>query len=591
MGFFGFIVLIVLILYLRGLSKRISVLEQNSKVYAESPAQKLKTTPISISDSNNKQEEHPTTTEKIKQEISERTITLKEKADIGERLIEWIKEDWLLKLGALLFLIGIGWFVSYAFANNWIGPMGRIVLGLIVGVLFMIGGEARTKNSTYQGSIFLVLGSSIVLLTIFADREIYQNFSSLAGLIIMFLSTAFVGLSSVRHKNEALAITSIVLAGIAPMLTNSASPDVISLFTYLTVVTVGTVWVVVLTGFRRLTFISLIIVFLYSLPIIGASQYKAHEDALLLFSFFFASIFFVTNSTGILKLKEKKDIIPDLLTAGLNGLFLVFMILNAAQENWQSLFLATWMLVFSIGAFMLFKVTKKPEVFFVHASIALGMLGVATAIELEGHALTIAYILEVSAISIIGYVLTKKADAGQALGLLLGIPAVLSISSLTSSAWRTEIFHKDFVVVLLMGIALLGVGLFYFSLRNNEQNKPKREYTKFFLTTGAYYLFALVWLSIHATELSNDTATMLSLVIYTLVGLALYFVGIGKNSHYVQWFGGVLLLLVVGRLILIDVWDMELTGRIITFFVIGTLLMSTAFMTKWTQKKNDAHTE
>jgi hypothetical protein len=37
---------------------------------------------------------------------------------------------------------------------------------------------------------------------------------------------------------------------------------------------------------------------------------------------------------------------------------------------------------------------------------------------------------------------------------------------------------------------------------------------------------------------------------------------------------------VVLRLLLIDVWQMDLVGRIITFFVVGTLLLSTAFIKK-----------
>jgi hypothetical protein len=43
-------------------------------------------------------------------------------------------------------------------------------------------------------------------------------------------------------------------------------------------------------------------------------------------------------------------------------------------------------------------------------------------------------------------------------------------------------------------------------------------------------------------------------------------------------YGGVLIGVVVGRLLLVEVWDMALAGRIVTFFIIGTLLMSTAFI-------------
>lgn len=43
--------------------------------------------------------------------------------------------------------------------------------------------------------------------------------------------------------------------------------------------------------------------------------------------------------------------------------------------------------------------------------------------------------------------------------------------------------------------------------------------------------------------------------------------------------GGLLAFTVV-HLLLIDVWNMDLTGRIITFFLVGALLMGTAFMSK-----------
>ena len=71
---------------------------------------------------------------------------------------------------------------------------------------------------------------------------------------------------------------------------------------------------------------------------------------------------------------------------------------------------------------------------------------------------------------------------------------------------------------------------------------------------------------------------MISLVIYTLIGLIAYFFGMKHGWRTLRFYGGILLGFVVGRMILIEVWNMELTGRIITFFIIGTLLVSTAFL-------------
>jgi uncharacterized membrane protein len=117
-----------------------------------------------------------------------------------ERFAEWLKEDWLLKLGALLLLIGFGWLTTYAFLNNWIGPMGRIALGIVAGASFILLGWWRIRKYIHQGGIFLVLGSTTILLTIFAAREIYGFFTPLSALAVMFLSTAFVALASVKYK-------------------------------------------------------------------------------------------------------------------------------------------------------------------------------------------------------------------------------------------------------------------------------------------------------------------------------------------------------------------------------------------------------
>ena len=68
----------------------------------------------------------------------------------GFDVVAWFKEDWLLKLGALLLLFGFGWFVTYAFLNNWIGPVGRITLGIVAGVGILLLGWWRIQTYLRQ---------------------------------------------------------------------------------------------------------------------------------------------------------------------------------------------------------------------------------------------------------------------------------------------------------------------------------------------------------------------------------------------------------------------------------------------------------
>jgi len=505
---------------------------------------------------------------------------------LSEKFVKWLKEDWLLKLGAILLLIGFGWLTTYAFLNNWIGPMGRIALGIIAGTLFMLLGWWRIKKYITQGGIFLVLGSTTILLTIFAARAVFNFFTPFSALVIMFLSIAFVALASVKYNSRALSLLSLVLAGIAPLLTQSPGTDHVGLFAYLFVVILGAIWIVALTGQRELTTASLIIVFAYSAPhLLSPSLFPlANIQTLLLFAYAFAALFFLTNTAGILKLKDK-NIVPDLITAAGSGLFLLAWIMTAAQDEWQSLIIIAWMIIFIVGAFLVFRITQKREPFYVYAGIGIAMLAAATSAELKGATLTIAYTIQSGIIALIAYAVLRDIKIAVKTSLLLIGPVILSIGSIASPAWAVGVIHQDFFVLLVLGLTLLGLGTFFLRCVEEINDKESQQLNAKLLIVGSIYAYLLLWLSLHAGLLNDNIAVMISLVVYTIIGLIAYFHGLANEKKGLCLYGSVLVGLVVGRLLLIDVWQMEFTGRIVMFFLIGALLVSTAFLGKKKQNK------
>ncbi|MEK7286597.1 MAG: DUF2339 domain-containing protein [Nitrospirota bacterium] len=494
-----------------------------------------------------------------------------------DKLYGWLEEDWLLKLGAMFLLIGFGWLTTYAFLNNWIGPMGRIALGIVAGVLFMILGWWRIEKYIHQGGVFLVLGSTTILLTLFAAREVYHFFTPRSALVIMFLSTAFVALESVRYNNRALALASLILAGIAPLLTNGPSPHYVGLFSYLFVVVLGAIWIVAITGRRELTTAALIMITFYSLPHFFFTS--SDKGTLLLFAYAFAAVFFLTNTAGILK-RKGKEMIPDLMTAAGNGMFLLAWIMTAAQDQWKSLIIVAWMIVFTGGAFLIFRMTQKREPFYIYAGVGIVMLAAATSAELNGATLTIAYIIESGIIVLVAYRILQDIKIAERTSLLLVGPVLLSIDSSTSHAWLTSIIHKDFFVLLVLCFVLMGLGAFFLRCVKEIENKEPRPLVAILFVIGSAYAYVLLWLSLHAGLQNDNTAVMIALVVYTIIGLIAYFYGLVNEKKHFHIYGGVLVGFVVGRLLLVDVWKMEISSRIVTFFLIGALLISTAFLGK-----------
>jgi uncharacterized membrane protein len=490
---------------------------------------------------------------------------------VGERFAAWFKEDWMLKLGAFILLLGFVWLATYAFMHNWIGPVGRITLGIFAGAGLLAFGWYRMRSFIHQGSIFLGLGSSVIILTLFAARNLYGFFTPFSALAIMFLSVAFVALASVKYRVQSLALTSIIIAALTPHLIGSGGLTDMSLFLYLFLIVLGTVWIVALTGWRTLLVAGLMLVTFYSIP----QWIYGPASGLLMIVYAFSAVFFIVGTLGIIK-SDIKESLADFIVAAGNGAFLLVWILNAVPKEWQSLVIAAWLVVFAVGGFMVFRITRHPAPFLLYASVATALLAAATAVELQGASLTIAYIIEATLIPLVIYILLRNLKTVERAGLLLIIPAFLALPSIFAREWMSGVFHQHFFVLFLMTLAFFIVGLFIWS-KKSESAEPLVLYSGY-IVGGLAFGYVLIWLVLHAAIPDGYFATMLSLLIYLIIGLVRYFYGKINRNSIAKLHGGILVIFVVAHLLIIDVWAMEMGGRIVTFFLLGALLMATAFV-------------
>lgn len=493
--------------------------------------------------------------------------------DSGTLFLEWLQKDLLMKIGALFLLMGIGWFVSYAFIHNWIGPAGRIALGLLTGAGVLALGIWRIKEKENQGAIFTVLGSTVVIMTVFSARMMYDMFTPLTALGLMFVSILFVTFVSLMYKRNSLALASLILAGVAPYLTNAPTGGMIEHFTYLLVIVLGTLWVVYVTGWRNLTFTALVIT---AITTISYSQGWDEKYVALMWAFVFTAIFFVANVLSLIRQRGKLLSTVHLYTALGTALYLAVWIFGVVPETYQSLLFVAWMLVFSFGTYLAFRSTGAQAPFYIYGGTSAALLAAAMVAEFEGAVLTIMLTFEVAVIVFAASALRLGSKVTNAVSLLFVVPILLSFGSIASSAWNQGIMHEDFLNLLILTLVLLIVGLFAVEQEKITGTKDMQT-GGVLITTGSVYGIVLIWLVIHALIESNDVATMYTLVLYTILGVITYFKGLTDDSHHLKIGGGMLVGFVVVRLLLIDVWSMDLPGRIITFIVIGVLLLSTAF--------------
>ena len=532
--------------------------------------------------------EDDNTSVSIPQQREEAVTMEKHEEDPFTVFFKWLANDWLMKVGAFLIILAFGWFVSYSFMEGWIGPGGRITIGIIIGLAILLLGEWRIKEYKNQGAVLLALGSAGILITIFSARAFYPYmFSSTAALVFMFVVVAYLGFSSVRHKSKALAVLALVLGFLVPLLTHSPQPDFVGLFSYLLVVSAGVLWVAGVTGWRPLVPSSLLGMFAYSFMVFGMNMREPlNTDLLFVIALIFAGMYFVVGMAAMVS--SRKAYISDLFTAAGVGMFTLMWILVHLDETLWSLATVMLALVFSVGAFSVYRITSMKEPFYVYGSIALVFVGIATALELDGPALTLVAIFEVATVVALIKGVLKDTRLAQYTSLLMIIPGLLSLTSLTSSAWRDGIMHGDFVVVLSMAVALSALGVYFGAMREEGERVSESGIMTFFVFSGLYTL-ALIWLVPYAL-FSNDTAIMVVLTIHTVIGLYFYLTGISKGKSAFKIIGVVFLGFVILRLMPLA-WELPPVGRVIIFTLIGVLLMSTAFIGRSKKITHDGKTE
>ncbi len=573
------ILVIIAFVWIYSLSKRVDELERRQEGGAINATHTESAQPLMVTEAELRAAEQMIQTKTVPPPHVDVVLNPSE-PDALSRFIEWMKIDFMMKLGAFLLLCALGWFVSYAFMNDLIGEAGRIALGLVVGTCFLVLGYWRMRSTVHQGAIFAVLGSSTILLTVYAGRELYDFFTPVSALGIMLLAVAFVALLSVRAGSERLALASLVLASLAPLFTASPYPDVVERFTYLLVIVFGSLWVVYLRGWSTLTLGALIVVFLHGLPYLGSFIASVDRDIVLLFAFVFTAIFFVANILGLMYNENEQNRTAHLLIAGGTGLYLIAWIFAVAPEEWQSLLFVSWMLVFTVGSFIVYRVIERPEPFYLYGTTSVALLAAATASELSGPALTIAYTIEIGVLVLGATHIIKDRSVASALACLLIVPMLLSIESMVDSDWYSGVFHDSFFVLIILMLTLGVTGLLGYEQAQKEA-APQSTTTGMLLIASGAYLVVLIWLVFHAgNTLAESTATLFALLVYAVAGIATYTQGRQSGNDTLRYVGWTLIALVMGRLLLIEVWNMELTGRIITFFIIGLLFLSTAFLKK-----------
>ncbi|HEY8550278.1 MAG TPA: DUF2339 domain-containing protein [Vicinamibacterales bacterium] len=180
-----------------------------------------------------------------------------------ESLEARIGARWLLYLGVATLVLGLSYFVKYAFDNEWIPPAGRVLLALVAGfALIGVGRRCVAQDLVVYGQSLTGGGIGVLYLSIYAAHQWYGLIGRPAAFVGMVLVTAAGAVLADRQRSQPLALFAITVGFFTPALVGGDPGAPATILTYLLILDAGTLYLARRRAWPALNLASYVLTFL-----------------------------------------------------------------------------------------------------------------------------------------------------------------------------------------------------------------------------------------------------------------------------------------------------------------------------------------
>lgn len=184
-----------------------------------------------------------------------------------------VASNWLLRIGVLILVTGIGFFLKYSIDNGLLGEKARVALTLLIGIGMIIGG-IRLVGGRYHLFSQGLLGGGITVLyfSVFAAFGFYHLISASPAFALMILVTASALALAVRLDSVLVAIFAIIGGYCTPILLSTGQVNFLGLYAYLLLLGSGILAINAYKHWHLLNFLSFL--FNYALFFAALDKYE-----------------------------------------------------------------------------------------------------------------------------------------------------------------------------------------------------------------------------------------------------------------------------------------------------------------------------
>lgn len=519
-------------------------------------------------------------------------------ADLESR----IGSHWLNRIGITAVLIGVSYFLKFAFDNNWIGPSGRVAIGLLAGIAVVVWSE----NFRHRGYVIFsyslkAVGIGVLYLSLYAAFQIYSLVPGSVAFLTMFAVTAATAVMAWTQDAEILAAFALIGGFSTPLLLATGQNREVALFAYVVVLDLGALALVILKPWRRLLLLS----YFGTLGLYIGWYSSFYDITQVRMTVGFATLFFAIFAIAPLLAEPAakgwmSDSVPPLV-AVVNAagyflqIYIMFEEIGTKDTAWFALALAALYIFLSRQARGR---ARNPEaariVDLLHLALAIGFITVAIPIRLDAHWVTMGWFVEAAVLLwVADRIHSELLNVFVVGALVLGVGRLLLIDNFSI----TRPIFNNRMATYAVAVAVLGAVAWYGSRRKDETGR-----TAAVVSVVALNLLALIalsrevadyyaqqqagilpqrqwdpsaWTEWHHVKIARDFTYS---ALWMAYGAMLMVVGFWRRSAFVRWQALVLIAFTIGKVFLYDVSELDRGYRIVSFIVLGALLLAISFV-------------
>jgi uncharacterized membrane protein len=493
---------------------------------------------------------------------------------------------WFNRIGIVALIGAVTYFLKYAFDNNWIGPSGRVAIGILLGAAMLPWSHwLLQRGYAYFSEGIAGLGAVVLYLSIWAGCQYYKLFSLDVGFAAMIVITAGMVAVALGRNSQRIALLSLIGGFLTPVLVSEGKDAQVVLFTYLLILGAGLLMIEIRRDWRSLTPVSFLFSQLYSWGWYS-EFYRPHK---LERTVIFATLFFLLYAAlPVLRaLRNSRLHELDILVVLANSFAYLgaLYVMLWPQDRWP---LTLLVLALSAAHVIVARLVPPPKpgesplTRLLFAGLALTFATLAIPIRLDGKWITLAFAVEGAILVWTGFrSMTGFLRAGGY--FLLALAAVrLVIFPLPAPQFLfNERFAAYAVLIICFGVVL-------YAARERASSVSRDEFNALGVFAVAINFFALMALSLELWDhfgshsglgIDSGLAQHLALsLLWTAYASGLIALGVTRESALLRWQALILFGLVVAKVFLYDSSYLERFYRIVSFFILGLVLLVVSFL-------------